>query len=103
MRRTHGFVAVAAGCAAFLTSIAFASNSNANPPKASDATITHRVMGKLAVDDPEVARMIRVSTKNGVVTLEGMTFNGADEAKVLRDAQSVEGVVRVKNRLSIQQ
>lgn len=101
MKRAHCFLAAAAGCAAFLTSVAFAGGSSTTP-KASDATITHRVMGKLAVDDPEVARMIKVSTKDGVVTLNGMTFNGADEAKVLRDAQSVEGVVKVKNRLSIQ-
>jgi osmotically-inducible protein OsmY len=101
MKRAHCFLAVAAGCAAFLTGVAFAGDGGA--PQASDATITHRVMGKLAVDDPEVARMIQVSTKDGVVTLSGLTFNGEDEAKVIRDAQSVEGVVTVKNRLSIQQ
>lgn len=100
MKRAHCFVAVAAGCAAFMVGVAFAANGSA--PQASDATITHRVMGKLAVDDPEVARLIQVSTKDGVVTLNGLTFNGADEAKVLRDAQSVEGVVKVENRLSIQ-
>lgn len=103
MKRAHCFVAVAAGCAAFLTGVAFAGTGTTHTPKASDATITHRVMGKLAVDDPEVARGIQVSTKDGVVTLKGMTFNGADEAKVIRDAESVEGVVKVKNRLSIQQ
>jgi len=99
MKRAHGFLAVAAGCAALLTGVAFAGNGST--PQASDATVTHRVMGKLAVDDPEVARMIQVSTKDGVVTLTGLTFNGDDEAKVIRDARSVEGVVSVKNRLSI--
>lgn len=101
MKRAHCFVAVAAGCAAFLAGVAFADNGSA--PPASDATITHRVMGKLSVDDPQVARMIQVSTKNGIVTLNGVTYNGMDEAKVLRDAESVEGVVKVENRLSIQQ
>lgn len=100
MKRANTFIAAAVGCAAFLAGVAFA-DSNGAPP-ASDAQITQRVMGKLAADDPQVARMIQVTTKDGVVTLSGLTFNGEDEAKVLRDARSVEGVVKVENRLSIQ-
>jgi osmotically-inducible protein OsmY len=99
MKRPNTLVAAAAGCAAFLAGVAFAADSG----QPNDAQITHRVEGKLQVDDPQVARMIQVSTKDGIVTLNGLTFNGADEAKVLRDAESVEGVVKVDNRLSIQQ
>ncbi|MGH8227239.1 MAG: BON domain-containing protein [Steroidobacteraceae bacterium] len=102
MKRVNYFVAAAAGCTAFLASVAFA-GSNSNAPHANDTQITHRVMGKLSVDDPEVARLIQVSTENGIVTLKGLVYNGEDEAKVLRDTRSVEGVVKVENRLSIQQ
>ncbi len=100
MKRTSTFIAVAVGCAAFVAGVAFAADSGA--PPASDAQITQRVLGKLAVDDPQLVRLIQVSTKDGVVTLSGLAFNGMDEAKVLRDAASVEGVVKVENRLSLQ-
>lgn len=99
MKRPQYFVAVAAGCAALLSGFAFAGQSSSAP--VSDATITQRVMGKLMDDDPEVAHLIQVSTKNGVVTLNGLAYNPMDEAKVIRDAESVEGVVKVKNRMSV--
>jgi hyperosmotically inducible periplasmic protein len=101
MKRVNVFVAAAAGCAAFLASVAFADSSGG--AQVSDAQLTHRVMGKLAVDDPQLASRIQVSVKDGVVTLSGLTYNGLDAAKALRDAGSVEGVVKVENHLTIEQ
>lgn len=99
MKRVNVFLAVAVGCATFLTGVAFADGNGG----ATDAQITQRVVGKLSVDDPQVARLIQVSVKDGVVTLTGLTYNGLDAAKALRDAASVEGVVKVENHLTIQQ
>ena len=101
MKRVNVFVAAAVGCAAFLAGVAFADGSGGAP--ASDAVITQRVMGKLADDDPQVAKFIQVSVKDGIVTLSGLTYDPLAAAKVLRDAASVEGVVKVENHLTIQQ
>lgn len=102
MKRVNAFVAVAVGCTAFLAGVAFADDNGSAAP-ASDATITQRVMGKLSVDDPQLARYVQVSTKDGVVTLSGLATTGLDAAKALRDASSVEGVVKVENRLTVEQ
>ncbi len=102
MKRVNAFVVAAVGCAAFLAGVAFAADNGGAAPL-SDAQITQRVLGKLSVDDPQMVRYIQVSTKDGVVTLSGLALNGLDEAKALRDASSVEGVVKVENRLSLQQ
>lgn len=101
MTRKISYIAAAVGCAAFLGGFAFSSSAAAAQPS-SDSVVTQRVMGKLSVDDPEVARMVKVSTKDGVVTIDGMTYTASQEAKVLRDARSVKGVVKVQNRMSIE-
>ncbi len=101
MKRVNAFVVAAVGCTAFLAGVAFAADNGSAAP--SDAQITQRVMGKLSVDDPQMVRYIQVSTKDGVVTLSGLALNGLDEAKALKDASSVEGVVKVENRLSLDQ
>ena len=99
MKRPQYFVAIAAGCAALLSGVAFAGQTGSAP--VSDATLTQRVMGKLTDDDPEVAHMIQVSSRNGIVTLSGVAYNPMDAAKVIRDAESVEGVIKVKNHMSV--
>ncbi len=101
MKRVTSFVVVAVGCAACLAGVASADDSGAGAP--SDALITQRVLGKLGVDDPELVRNIQVTTKDGVVTLSGLALNAMDAAKVLRDAARVEGVLKVENRLQIEQ
>jgi len=99
MTRNKSFVAAAAGCLALLASAAFAENAS-DAQAVPDSQITNRVMGKLGVDDPDAVRLVQVATKDGIVTLSGKMYTAMQAAKVLRDAQSVAGVVKVQNRLT---
>ena len=100
MTRKHSLVAAALGC---LTLLAGAAALADNSAPVSDSQITDRVVGKLAVDDPDVAKHLSVETKDGVVTISGHAFSGSQAGKVLRDAQSVSGVVKVQNHISLTQ
>lgn len=66
-----------------------------------DAEITNRVTQKLLQADSDVAPGIRVTTQNGVVTLEGNVSTQAQVLKVIRDASAVDGVSKVHNRLRV--
>lgn len=66
-----------------------------------DADITARVVHEILVADPDVARLVKVSTDNGVVTLEGTVLTATQFTKVLQDTRAVPGVASVKNRLVI--
>jgi len=97
MSRTKSLFATAVmGCLS-LAGIAFAD------APVTDSQITDRVMGKLTVDDPAVAKRVQVATKDGVVTLTGVANTGVEALRVLHEAQSVSGVVKVQNRLSVRQ
>ena len=67
----------------------------------SDAEITDRVIHKLADTDRDIAPRIRVSTVNGVVTLEGTVFSNNQALQAVGDARAVAGVVKVRNRLTV--
>lgn len=97
MNPKYSFVAAALGCFGLMGAVA----QSAQPT--SDAQITDQVLAKISQDTPEMARRLQVDTKDGVVTLSGSAYSGAAALKVLQDARSVEGVVKVQNRLSIQQ
>jgi osmotically-inducible protein OsmY len=71
----------------------------ANPQ--SDRQITERVKGKLATDEPNIAPRIAVTTHDGVVTLQGIAMTQEYILKALFDAESVDGVVHVNNRLTV--
>ena len=73
-----------------------------NAVQGSDTDVTNRVVQRLIQADADVARRIRVSTLNGVVTLEGTVFSTSQIFKIMRDAGKVTGVVQVKNRLHVQ-
>lgn len=102
MLRKKFFVPMAAGCLALLAGAGLATTAHA-ADAISDSQLTGRVRGKLAVDDPQVAQRIQVSAKDGVITLEGTVYTGQEALKVLKDAESVEGVVKVQNRISLDQ
>ncbi len=97
--KNSAFAAAAAGCLALVTGMAFAANTTS----ASDSQITDQVLGKLTVDEPQLVNRVQVETKDGVVTLTGRAYTGAEAAKALRDAGSVAGVVKVENRMSLQE
>ena len=72
------------------------------PASQSDLLITANVKGKLQTDIPDVAPAIAVSTHDGVVTLTGVALTQDYLVKALFDARSVDGVVQVKDELSLQ-
>jgi hyperosmotically inducible protein len=96
MTRIQTLIAAAAGCLALL-GVA----QSAEP--VSDSQITDQVVAKLSQTNPDQARRLQVSTKDGVVTLSGAATSGNAAFKAIQQARSVEGVVKVENRLSIQQ
>jgi osmotically-inducible protein OsmY len=87
---------------AVLAGVGFSASAH-SADAVSDQQLTGRVMGKLAVDDPQIARLVQVSAKNGVVTLSGTAYTGQQALKALKDAESVAGVVKVQNHLAIEQ
>jgi osmotically-inducible protein OsmY len=72
------------------------------PATQSDLLITANVKGKLEADVPDVAPAIVVTTQDGVVTLKGVALTQDYLVRAVFDARSVDGVVRVKNELSLQ-
>jgi osmotically-inducible protein OsmY len=67
-----------------------------------DMQITDNVKDKLATNDADVAPGIVVSTRDGIVTLKGIALTNDYITRAVFDARSVEGVVQVKNELSLQ-
>ena len=90
---------LAAVCGLIWQGAAYADSPN--PVQNSDVDITNRVVQRLLQVDANVAQRIRVSTLNGVVTLDGTVFTTSQLFKVLGDAGKVSGVVQVKNRLHL--
>lgn len=101
MFRNKILASVATGSLALLAGAGFVTSAHA-ADAVNDAQLIGRVRGKLAVDDPQVAARVDVSAKDGIVTLQGEVFTGQQVLKVLRDAESVEGVVKVENRMSFE-
>jgi len=101
MRRTHFIVAVAFGCTAYIAGAAFAATASASPTSVSDAQITREVQAKLKADMPFSAEELRVSTRNGVVTLSGRAETNYAEVRAIEDAHGVTGVTKVKNELTV--
>jgi osmotically-inducible protein OsmY len=70
--------------------------------KPADAAITTQVKNQLAANDPIIAPRIMVSTQDGVVTLKGIALTQQYILNALHDARSVQGVVKVENRLRLE-
>ena len=71
-------------------------------PTPADAAITQHVKDTLAQKDPIIAPRVEVSTHAGVVTLSGIALTQQYILNALRDARSVDGVVKVENRLRLE-
>jgi osmotically-inducible protein OsmY len=84
---------------AFIASTPLLVHAENPSTRVDDQQITEQVKQKLAMDDPAVAPHILVSTRDGVVTLMGTEVPKGDILNVIRDAENVDGVVRVDNRL----
>jgi osmotically-inducible protein OsmY len=97
MIRTRLVTAIVCGLS--LQSVAFAQTAAGS--QVFDADITNRVVQQLSESNRDVARRIRVSTENGVVTLEGTVFTPTQIAKILMVVRALPGVTKVDNRLRV--
>ena len=107
MKRNLLMMVVAAGALLATGALANATDHTVTPSdttasQQSDMLITANVKGKLEADLPEVAPAIAVTTQDGVVTLKGVALTQDYLVKAVFDARSVDGVVQVRNELSLQ-
>jgi hyperosmotically inducible periplasmic protein len=66
-----------------------------------DARIENEVKSKFAADDMIKSRNIRISSKDGVVTLKGTVRSSEEQDEAVRIANSVTGVKEVKTEIII--
>jgi hyperosmotically inducible periplasmic protein len=90
---TVGSLALAAGSA-------LADDVKSDQP-VKDSYITTKVKGELAKDKGTSATNIHVTTKDGMVMLEGVVASQAEKELAEKDAKRVKGVVGVHNGLSV--
>ena len=107
MKRKSLITVVATGALLATGALASAADYSTTPgddsaTQQSDLQITENVKGKLAVDEPAIAPAIVVTTRAGVVTLKGVALTNDYITRALFDARTVDGVVQVKNELSLQ-
>lgn len=67
-----------------------------------DSYITTKVKAELAADKGTSATHIHVTTKDGVVMLDGTVASVAEKELAEKDAKKVKGVMGVHNGLSVQ-
>ncbi|HTT05003.1 MAG TPA: BON domain-containing protein [Steroidobacteraceae bacterium] len=79
---------------------AFADVQSDQPVK--DSYITTKVKGELAKDKGTSATHIHVTTKDGVVMLDGTVRSEAEKELAEKDAKKVRGVTGVHNGLTVQ-
>jgi hyperosmotically inducible protein len=97
-------IAAAAVCWAFAAGGAFAGDKTANSDQpVTDTMITTKVKAELAKDSSTKATDINVTTKDGVVMLDGAVSSMAEKEKAEVNAKSVKGVVGVANNLRVAQ
>ncbi len=73
-----------------------------SPGFVDDAVITTRVKVGFAKDDGVRATRIRVNTDKGVVRLSGVAGSREESEKAESIAKSIEGVISVRNELTIE-
>lgn len=66
-----------------------------------DASITTKIMAKMALDDVVKARTIDVTTDGPIVTLTGRVHSQQERDRALRLARETEGVTQVVDRLQV--
>ena len=66
-----------------------------------EASISAKIMSKMALDDSVKARSIRVSTDHSVVTLSGTVGSTAERDRAVALARETSGVTRVVDQLTV--
>jgi hyperosmotically inducible protein len=101
MKRNYVSFLVAAASMAIVAGNAYADDVKSDQPVA-DSYITTKVKAELAKDKGTKAHDIHVTTKDGVVMLEGTVGSAAEKELAAKDAKKVKGVVDVHNGLTVQ-
>jgi len=104
VKRNYASVLVAAASFALTAGVVLAdetANTKSDQP-VKDSYITTKVKGELAKDKGTSAKNIHVTTKDGVVMLNGTVASTAEKELAEKDAKRVKGVVDVHNDLKVQ-
>ncbi len=101
MKRNYVSVLVAAASMAIVAGNAFADDVKSDQP-VKDSYITTKVKAELARDKGTKARDIHVTTKDGVVMLDGTVATDAEKELAEKDAKRIKGVTAVHNGLTVQ-
>jgi osmotically-inducible protein OsmY len=67
-----------------------------------DASVTSKIVAKMALDDLVKARTIDVTTDGPIVMLSGRVHSQAERERAVRLARETEGVQRVDDRLRVE-
>lgn len=102
IKRSYVSALVAAASMAVVAGGALADEVKSDQP-VKDSYITTKVKAELAKDKGTKARDIHVTTKDGVVMLDGTVASSAEKELAEQDAKKVKGVVDVHNGLTVQQ
>jgi hyperosmotically inducible protein len=101
IKRNYVSVLVAAAAMAMTAAGAQADGVKSDQP-VKDSFITTKVKAELAKDKGTSAHDIRVTTKDGVVMLDGTVASQAEKELAEKDAKRIKGVVAVHNGLTVQ-
>jgi len=99
MKRNYVAVLVAAAMAVAATGARADDVKSDQPVK--DSFITTKVKAELAKDKGTNARDIHVTTKDGVVMLDGTVASQAEKELAEQDAKKIKGVISVHNGLTV--
>ena len=66
-----------------------------------DGSLTAKINGKMALDDPVKALNLDVDSVGGVVTVKGVVNSEQERQRALQLARETEGVTRVVDQLTI--
>jgi len=102
MKRNYVSALVTAAAMACVAGGALADEMKSDQP-VKDSYITTKVKAELAKDKGTNARDIHVTTKDGVVMLDGMVATDAEKELAEKDAKKVKGVMGVHNGLTVKQ
>jgi len=95
------WIAAAAACWALAASAVFAGEGKTSDQPMTDSMITTKVKAELAMDKSTKATDISVTTRDGVVSLNGAVESEAEKEKAEANAKKIDGVVAVTNNLRV--
>lgn len=101
MQTKYVSILVAATTLALGIGNVLADDMHSNQP-VKDSYITTKVKAELAKDKGTSATHIHVTTKDGVVMLDGTVDSTAEKELAEKDAKKVKGVMGVHNGLTVQ-